>query len=829
MTRLLSNLLCMTLVCVCLSLAANGCRDDGKPNSDESSGDNSTPVGTQVCMQCHYDFPANQYVSGDATDSDTSSPTFYDNLAKAGIGENYQLAVHYTPSTAPTATDYVKCEGCHGNGSKHQGIGQIPYPAPGIDRCGQCHAEPQFALAVFKTIRHANADATPDRFFLQGGSGTEQATLDGQPEFQSDGTPVNKDQHIHQCSVCHSYSTKISHIQKGISPSPPQVHCASCHDPHRPAAHNRNEVPSRTRGEAPPGTVINFKPQRVNNDASGDQFGAKNLMDGTWIRPRMHYNYVHSDYTSNAFIQTYLGYKWQRDATTDGGLGAGDWLRLSPERLCAACHTKGKYLYVAYKGATPVTETHQPDIFTQYRSSGHADKNGAWRQFSLLGSPDSSRRPQYPIDMAYSTNPNHAVNTSRNNFSCYQCHHGIGSIDFQKGVQAGLDATNDDSDAAHILWGDSTNTCITCHAACYEQNPTGVKANIRVPKYLAYSPEFTPQYTPGGVGNWRGGSSSMLDLTPIPANVGSSVICLFCHQGRSESSWTVWNKIRRADATTDIGSVNGPDFAYADASQDSIIAAGGQSLISPHDLPSAGLLWSKNFWEFIPNGNPANAKIYTNGDPSHQSANCAGCHMGEASPDNTVGGHTWRPNIKTCQATGCHPGLTGFFDLSASGNYDGDNNASETSAQEIGTIALIPLNYAVPGTNLVWNDASPDLGGSGLLQLVNRALYEKGVRLSSTSGSCQFWNSTASYNRFTPRLLEVAFNVGSLLRAGNARYVHNVPYAAQILIDCLEKLGYTTSPTPFGGNPFFRPVTPVGGTTRPAADYRLLLPVQGEQ
>ena len=50
-------------------------------------------------------------------------------------------------------TDAAGCEGCHGNGGAHRGVGPIPYPSPTLeDQCAACHTDEGFLA------RHAGDD-----------------------------------------------------------------------------------------------------------------------------------------------------------------------------------------------------------------------------------------------------------------------------------------------------------------------------------------------------------------------------------------------------------------------------------------------------------------------------------------------------------------------------------------------------------------------------------------------------------------------------------------------------------------------------------------------
>lgn len=438
------------------------------------------------------------------------------------------------------------------------------------------------------------------------------------------------------------------------------------------------------------------------------------------------------------------------------------------EDLCGSCHTQGKHKYTKWGkradgSLVDLSPTHNKNIAGQYKTSGHADKLAlAWAEFSAW-EYGSSHQITYPFDMSitgsggvdslrnkgFSTftltqtpNANNvylitAGNTTQvpiiSNYACNQCHHGLGSIDYQEDRQGTSDA--------QVLWGDATVTCLTCHYPHKDQNGAG--QNVRVPVKLSFNSRFVDSTK-----NPRGGINKFMDGTDIPSTVGNSIICLFCHQAR-ESGLTVYTAIKgKVDPYT---------------KPDQVIDPAGQSFINPHYLDGGAILWSKNAWEFFFNGVP---QKYSTGNSNHQQTNCTGCHMGEASSNDFEGGHTWRPRIETCQT--CHSSATNFLSITASVDYDGDGKV-KTVYEEIGTI-------------------NPD---TGLFGQMNSALKSKGIYFNPDSYPYFFTSTGAQFRAFTSNTLAASFNVAYAYKAKNAVYVHNPKYIVQILQDSLKALGAT--------------------------------------
>ena len=447
------------------------------------------------------------------------------------------------------------------------------------------------------------------------------------------------------------------------------------------------------------------------------------------------------------------------------------------ENVCGSCHGQGTYKFssMGEKGdgtLVDVSKTHNNDVMGQYLVSGHAHRLALpFEEFSASVFA-TSHQAIYPFDqsitgsggvgslrnrgnrsfeLTQTPNPQNAYLVASGNttqpvatstsLTCNQCHHGLGSIDFQKDQQGTWEAS--------VLWGDATITCLTCH----DPHKEGAGSNVRIPVKLSYNSRFVDEAK-----NERGGINKFMDGTDIPTGVGKGIICLFCHQAR-ESGLTVYDRIK--------GNVD----PYV--SPDQVISPSGVSFTNPHYLDGGAILWSKNAWEFYFNGVP---QTYTTGNTSHQQKNCTGCHMDEASPNGLEGGHTWRPKIETCQT--CHgSSISSFLSVPASADYDGDGLV-KTAFEEIGTI-------------------SPD---TGLFGQVKAAMNAKGIVFDPDSYPYFFTSTGAQYRTWTSNTLAAAFNLAYAYKAGNAVYVHNPKYIVQILQDSLRALGVTPTGARPSGN-----------------------------
>jgi hypothetical protein len=481
------------------------------------------------------------------------------------------------------------------------------------------------------------------------------------------------------------------------------------------------------------------------------------------------------------------------------------------ETLCGSCHTQGKNKFTVWgkkpdKTLVDLSATHNKDVATQYMKSGHANKEAPpFEEFSARPY-GGSHQTIYPFDMSITgsggpgtlrnggnttfrlTQTPNSVNAylgvagntelpaiGNNNYQCFQCHNGMATVDYLMDRQGTANAS--------VVWGDSNPTCYTCH----DPHSDGAGKNVRIPVNLSYNSQFlSATFLNSPAPNSRGGLNKMLDGTDIPSNVGTGIICLFCHQGR-ESGLTVYIAIRKANAALD-------PYANPDTTID---ATNGISFTNPHYLDAGSIVWSKNAWEYFFGGA---AQQYYNGVPAHQELNCTGCHMGEASADGLEGGHTWRPRLETCKE--CHgQSITSFENIPAVGDYDGDGTV-ETAFEEIGTLTVI-------------TDPVNDTGGTGLFGRLNRQLADNSIFYDPNTYPYFFTaaGGTTSFTAWTTNTLSAAFNLSLLYKAGNCVPFHNAFYAAQILQDSLRALGVDTAA-------YNR-----GPMNRPATDYRTLVTV----
>ena len=210
-------------------------------------------VGTNTCIDCHSTWADNDPPVADMTADNASTDYVPLNLLSTHaaqpfytIPEAYTFSIHNITAFNLVDQDYVKCEGCHGSGIAHFGIGQIPVPIPQAKTCGTCHNDAHgFDLAEFMETAHANQAKDPGKYFDQPRNGTKQATqtrpsfgtvlLYQQGTFGPVGGPVSRNMRIQECSVCHSYALNYPQFEKKIAQGNmpnPQVSCGACHDSH---------------------------------------------------------------------------------------------------------------------------------------------------------------------------------------------------------------------------------------------------------------------------------------------------------------------------------------------------------------------------------------------------------------------------------------------------------------------------------------------------------------------------------------------------------------------------------------------------------------------
>lgn len=679
-----------------------------------------------------------------------------------------------------TTDGKVQCEDCHGPASLHWGVGPIPFPTPQAAQCEVCHTD----KTGFNSTLHANSNpfngsngstfTGPDKFFFQGDAGTGQASTLGVPEFLPDGvTPVTHAQHIQECSVCHNPNERFTFNIDGTltkpdpnnMPDPPNITCAGCHDAHQPEL--KVAIAQRTSKVGYP----IFRKFFVN--PTGEQSFSADPSTGFESAKGASARLAASLFQPNGAVQP--------DGSLDMTKVVGTNNELNIERLCASCHTVGKYLYSQ-------SPTHQNDTYTQWTNSGHGARNDpAFAEFSAnppaytnpgtgVTYPPGGHQSLWPYDMALggttfngpgkvaataSTSKNAGFGGTNDNYACYRCHNGVTSIAFQMNVQG--------TSSAPVVFGDEPVMCITCHDP--HQNYPGQTLNVRKPVMMTNYSSSSITFS-GNV---------FLDNTPVDlAKTGNGTICVFCHQGR-ESGLTLY-ATKLAPGKTITG-----------------------SFFNPHYLGTGAMLWGVNAYEYA-------GKSYT-ANFAHQGANCPTCHMGNPTADNLNGGHTWWPNVAACNVQSCHGG---FGPIAAN------------PASDHGPASPDLANYRA---NFDTNNYTGDTNGASLSIADSiRVLQQKLIALFQTRGI--FYNdlaypyffsdaaSTTSFTAWTPATYKAAFNLSFTVKGlpssatsqanvpNNSAAVHDYKYIIQLLLDGIEDL----SGAPLAGA--FRPAG-----TRPATVY----------
>ena len=198
-------------------------------NQSEAQG-----VGSISCIRCHETWRDNSPSLQDLADDNFNFdylPPFITTIQQDAfytIPEGYLSSMHNSPTSNPTATDFVTCEACHGSGIGHQGVGAIPVPIPDAKTCSKCHNETQgFPYKQFLLTSHGQTgfSAKPTKNFDQPsfGKSTSQATFPIKegfrttrlPLFKADGnTLVTRNERLEESNVCYNYALQRAQFKR---------------------------------------------------------------------------------------------------------------------------------------------------------------------------------------------------------------------------------------------------------------------------------------------------------------------------------------------------------------------------------------------------------------------------------------------------------------------------------------------------------------------------------------------------------------------------------------------------------------------------------------
>lgn len=183
-------------------LVVGGCGSSNK----EGGIANVTKVGDTACVQCH--------------------SSTVDQITGESIVTQYNRSAH---------KDADGCEGCHGNGGQHNGVGPIPYPKPDVTRCEYCHdgkTAPVTTAAKWANSNHAKPyeETTGDPCYRchtsEGAIVSDNLGYTGDKDnvlLNSNYIPVlvldrTKFKMEINCETCHEYGGKLRQV-KGTNPA----------------------------------------------------------------------------------------------------------------------------------------------------------------------------------------------------------------------------------------------------------------------------------------------------------------------------------------------------------------------------------------------------------------------------------------------------------------------------------------------------------------------------------------------------------------------------------------------------------------------------------
>lgn len=458
---------------IVLSLAAfvSGCSSDTKEGGSPAD---VAKVGDTKCKQCH------------------SAVT--DSLTKESIIAQYERSPH---------SGTVGCEGCHGGGAMHNGVGPIPFSKPDATRCATCHT-----------------GTNSTRF-----AGSNHAILDLHYSATS-ASPV--------CLRCHSHEGAVIYNQLGITgekafleaPTTTSqltldrdgtrfqaITCQTCHE------HGGALRAPKTQDAA--GNIIAWDP---NKNIKVDQFdlctGCHTLLanDGTTIAASATVTAGQTAFFHNNRWNRMISTTHYDNPATGVGLAStlveGYVIRAKGANPCFDCH--------GHEAKTATGSATESTIHTDWAKSAHA---GGLLNQKLAAVAANPTRNDAQVDAVMAagvdgtTGPawEHYDWDSASRASCQRCHTSTGAANFMAGPAAYNSANNNFS---HLSgWNTTTRTspqnellyCWGCHT-------NAGNGSLHTPGAI------TETYAAGTAGDPA--------TTVTYPDAGKSNVCMTCHLGR---------------------------------------------------------------------------------------------------------------------------------------------------------------------------------------------------------------------------------------------------------------------------------------------------------
>jgi len=271
-------------------LALWGCSSSMDSGSDSGGEGGGTPaetlqaqidaaglyVGPARCIDCHLGFSwsaddVNTYLGiGEPApvddEEDTRDPHVFNHVTQAApeeyadifpgvdcldchdrLGDGQLLEGYLNAADVPAeGLTAVTCEVCHGSGIDHYGVGPIPYPTPGPERCGQCHDRQWETVFPEHEAFHPEGNAI-------------YSDWDGSPHHAEDEHDLRNEA---PCVKCHNdegaraYKDIHTSAQLLASALPidgevSPIQCRTCHNAHNPKEllHGESEIVLQASGD----------------------------------------------------------------------------------------------------------------------------------------------------------------------------------------------------------------------------------------------------------------------------------------------------------------------------------------------------------------------------------------------------------------------------------------------------------------------------------------------------------------------------------------------------------------------------------------------------